>query len=83
MTLVLQVVNETLHRQSQRVYPGYEPDERFHPIWWRDGSAKSPVSYCRFLDNGEEVGRAKIVTQTPSLPYLQFFLSVVRDALHH
>lgn len=61
MKLVLEVVTESLRHQSSRVYPSFEPDARFDPVWWRDGSAKSPVSYCRFLDDHVEVGRAKIL----------------------
>ena len=60
MTLRLQVVTESALR-GQRVYPKFEQDQRFHPNWWRNGCANSPVSYCRFLDNGDEVGRAKIL----------------------
>lgn len=61
MTLLLEVVTESSTHRSAHVYPDFDADARFHPTWWRDGSAKSPVTYCRFLDGGEEVGRAKIL----------------------
>lgn len=61
MTLVLEVVTESASHRGEHVYPHFEDDARFDPNWWRDGSAKSPVSYCRLLDGGEEVSRAKIL----------------------
>lgn len=66
MELVLRVVTESLHSQSRKVYPEFEPDPRFNPTWWRNGSAKSPVSYCQFMENGVEVGRAKILPESRS-----------------
>lgn len=61
MTLPLEVVTESLSPQSEHVFTDFEKDARFNSTWWHSGSAKSPVSYCRFLDNGQEVGRAKIL----------------------
>jgi hypothetical protein len=61
MTLVLEIVAESLSPRREHVFPDYEKDARFNPTWWHSGSAKSPVSYCRFLDTGQEVGRAKIL----------------------
>jgi hypothetical protein len=61
VTLVLHVVTENLSYWRANVYPHFEEDARFNPTWWRDPSAKSPVSYCRFMDGGEEVGRAKVL----------------------
>jgi hypothetical protein len=61
MTLVLEVVAESLFPRRERVFPDFEKDARFNQTWWHSGSAKSPVTYCRLLDNGEEVGRAKIL----------------------
>lgn len=61
MPVVLEVVTEDLSRRREPVYPRFEVDARFNQEWWRLGSAKSPVSYCRFLDEGEEVARAKIL----------------------
>jgi hypothetical protein len=61
VSLVLEVVTEVSVRSPRLVFPDFVEDARFDPYWWRDGSAKSPVTYCRFLDNGEEVGRAKIL----------------------
>lgn len=60
MPLSFEVVFERLARQQEHGYPDFRGDERFNPLWWRSGSAESPVSYCRFLDDGEEVARAKI-----------------------
>lgn len=68
MTLLLEVVAESLSQRREHVYPHYEEDSRFSPHWWRDGSAKSPVSYCRLLDGDEEVGRAKILLGSGSYP---------------
>jgi hypothetical protein len=48
------------------VFPDFVEDTRFDPSWWRDGSAMSPVTYCRFLDHDEEVGRAKILPESRS-----------------
>lgn len=64
MTFVLQVVTEVPFRQPEPVYPRFANDARFNPSWWRNSSATSPVSYCRFLDDDEEVGRAKILTES-------------------
>lgn len=61
VTLVLEIVTESLTSRREHVIPDFEKDARFNPTWWHRGSAKSPVSYCRFLDNHEEVGRAKIL----------------------
>lgn len=61
MMLVLDVVTERLSSHRERVVPDFERDARFNSTWWRSGSAKSPVSYCRFLDDGQEIGRAKIL----------------------
>lgn len=60
MTFVLDVVTESLAR-GQHVIPEFDEDPRFDQSWWHSGSAKTPVSYCRFLDDGDEVGRAKIL----------------------
>ena len=62
MTFVLEVVAEAPSQQREAVYPRFEDDPRFDREWWRSPSMKSPVSYCRFLDDDEEVGRAKILT---------------------
>lgn len=61
MVLDLDVVSESPSPQREHVFPDFEEDARFNSTWWHRGSAKSPVSYCRFWDNGEEVGRAKIL----------------------
>lgn len=61
MPLVLEVVTECLSRVREHVVPGYETDARFNSEWWHRASAKSPVSYCRFMAGAEEVGRAKIL----------------------
>lgn len=61
MTFALQVVAESLSPRQEHVFPAYAQDPGFNPSWWQLGSAKSPVSYCQFLDDGEEVGRAKIL----------------------
>ncbi|HMM94394.1 hypothetical protein [Phycicoccus sp.] len=61
MALVLEVVSESLSPRREHVFAHFEKDTRFNPTWWASGSAKSPVSYCRFLDEGEEIGRAKIL----------------------
>lgn len=60
MTLVLEVVTESLSQKREHVIPGFQRDPRFNPAWWHRGGATSPVSYCRFLESGEEVGRAKV-----------------------
>lgn len=60
MPLDLEVVTECLTQTRGFVYPSYESDPRFDPHWWRHASAKSPVSYYSLLDDGEEVGRAKV-----------------------
>lgn len=61
MPLDLQVVAESLSPRRDHVTPGYEQDPGFEWSWWHSGSAKSPVSYCRFLDGGVEVARAKVL----------------------
>ena len=61
MTLTLQIVAES-NRRGEHVFPDYEEDR----TWWHGGSAKSPVSYCRMLDRGEEVGRAKVLPSSQS-----------------
>lgn len=66
MTLVLEVVTESLSRRREHVFPEFQRDPRFNPTWWHSGSAKSPVSYCRFLHDGEEVGRAKVLPASHS-----------------
>ncbi len=50
-----------MSQTRKHVFPAFGNDLRFDATWWHRGSAKSPVSYCRFLDDGEEVGRAKIL----------------------
>lgn len=64
MALILEVVAESLTHQRGHVYPRFDRDSRFHPDWWRRGSPRSPVSYCRFTDDGDEVGRAKILPKS-------------------
>lgn len=61
MALSLDVVTECLSIRREHVTPNFEQDPRFDFSWWHSGSAKSPVSYCRFLDDGEEVARAKVL----------------------
>ena len=61
MTLSFEVVAESLSRRREHVFPSFELDARFNSSWWSRGSAKSPVSYCRLLDGGEEVARAKVL----------------------
>lgn len=61
MAVMLEVVTEELSRRLERVHPRFVDDPRFKREWWHRGSAKSPVSFCRFLDDGEEVARAKIL----------------------
>lgn len=56
----LEVVSEDL-RQRRQVVPGFDEDPRFTPDWWILGSADSPVSFCRFIVDRQEVGRAKIL----------------------
>ena len=60
MALVLDIVSES-RVHGDHVFPSYDNDPRFKPTWWSYGSAKSPVSYCRFRDHGEEVARAKVL----------------------
>jgi hypothetical protein len=61
MALMLEVVAETLPVR-EHVHPDYILDSRFNPSWWQNSSAKSPVTYCRLLDEqAEEVARAKIL----------------------
>lgn len=66
MTFVLEVNTENLSPRREHVFPAFGEDVRFTPMWWHSGSSKSPMSYCRFLDNGEEVGRAKILPKSHS-----------------
>ena len=61
MALSLEVVSESLSRLGEHVIPDFQIDPRFNSSWWSRGSAKSPVSYCRFLDGDEEVARAKVL----------------------
>lgn len=61
MALLLEVVTECLTQQSEQVYAQFDEDARFNLDWWRGGSATSPVSFCRFVEGEEEVGRAKIL----------------------
>lgn len=63
MTFELEVVTESTIRKRGDVYPAFDQDLRFDPDWWHRGSVASPVSFCRFLDHGEEVGRAKILLE--------------------
>lgn len=64
MTLSLEVVTQNLSAQREHVTPDFEQDPRFDFSWWHAGSAKSPVSYCQFLDDGEEVARAKVLLRS-------------------
>lgn len=59
--LVLEVVTENLSHRREHVFADFAHDSRFNVNWWHRGSAKSPVSYCRFMDEREEVGRAKVL----------------------
>lgn len=61
MVLVLETVTESLLQRREPVYPRFVEDSRFMSDWWGSPSTKSPVSYCRLLDDGDEVGRAKIL----------------------
>lgn len=61
MALSFEVVTESLSSRREHVIPVFAKDARFNPSWWSSGSAKSPVSYCRFLDGDEEVVRAKVL----------------------
>jgi hypothetical protein len=61
MAQSFEVVAESLSPRREHVYPDFETDPRFDPSWWSRGSAKSPVSYCRFWDGDEEVSRAKVL----------------------
>lgn len=61
MALILDVVTEGLSTRREHVTPAFEQDARFDFSWWHAGSAKSPVSYCRFLDGDDEVARAKVL----------------------
>ena len=65
--LVLEVVTENLSHRREHVFPEFVHDTRFNGNWWHGGGAKSPVSYCHFMDAGEEVGRAKVLPR--SYPY--------------
>ncbi|MEV0271441.1 hypothetical protein AB0H43_21905 [Hamadaea sp. NPDC050747] len=60
MALSFEVVTESLSPRREQVIPGFVKDTRFNTSWWCSGSAKSPVSYCRFLDGDVEVARAKV-----------------------
>lgn len=64
MAVILEVVSENLSTRREHVYPSFKEDSRFNMSWWHGGSAKSPVSFCRFLDGDEEVGRAKILVRS-------------------
>lgn len=64
MALSLEVITESLSARREHVIPHFEQDARFNFSWWHAGSAKSPVSYCRFLDDGEEVARAKVLPRS-------------------
>lgn len=61
MVLSLQVVVESRSLLREHVTPDFFEDPRFNPSWWSWGSAKSPVSFCRFLDGDIEVARAKVL----------------------
>jgi hypothetical protein len=61
MPLVLDVVTQSLSPRREHIFSDYDEDPRFNFNWWHSGSAKSPVSFCRFLDGEEEVGRAKVL----------------------
>lgn len=61
MVLTLEVVTESLTYRREPVFPHFDKDARFNPDWWRRASPCSPVSYCRFVVDGEEIGRAKIL----------------------
>lgn len=64
MILTLEIVTECLKRQSGPVFPRFQEDARFNRDWWSRYSAKSPLSYCRFVVDGEEIGRAKILPES-------------------
>ncbi|EGD41661.1 hypothetical protein NBCG_04032 [Nocardioidaceae bacterium Broad-1] len=64
MALSLEVVTESWSAKTEHVTPDFEHDPRFDSSWWHAGSAKSPVSYCRFLDDGDEVARAKVLPRS-------------------
>lgn len=61
MALSLDVFTESLSTRREHVSPEFEKDLRFDFAWWHVGSAKSLVSYCRFLDDAEELARAKVL----------------------
>lgn len=61
MPLSLEVVTENLSSDRVHVFPEFEADSRFNESWWHGGSAKSPVSFCSFLEDDQEIGRAKII----------------------
>lgn len=68
MALRLEVVTEC-DRSGEHVYPGFDKDPRFDWNWWERDSAESPVSFCRFVDGEEEVGRAKVYRHTSPVVY--------------
>lgn len=61
MALRFEVVTESRSAQREHVIPDFRDDPRFNSSWWQHGSAKSPVSYGRFLDADEEVARVKVL----------------------
>ncbi|MCZ3390025.1 MAG: hypothetical protein LH645_13145 [Actinomycetia bacterium] len=64
MVLALEIVAESLSARRELVTPDFGQDPRFDFSWWHRGSAKSPVSYCRAVDDGEEVARAKVLPRS-------------------
>lgn len=61
MVLRIEIVTEELTHRPEDVVPDFPQDTRSDASWWCDDSAKSPVSYCRFLDADHEVARAKVL----------------------
>lgn len=68
MALYVEVVAEDLSYRRNHVSPNFGNDKRFKQAWWNPDGGKSPVSYCRFIDDDEEVGRAKVIPRSRSYP---------------
>lgn len=60
VSIELEIVSED-HRAGRHVAPNYVANDGFEVTWWAGSNAKTPAAWCRFLDEGEEVARAKIL----------------------
>lgn len=64
VSVELQIVSEE-HRPGRHLLPTYTVSDAFEDrFWWTGSSAKTPAAWCRFVDGGNEVARAKILLRS-------------------